>query len=191
MKLGLYGGSFDPIHTGHLFVAQTALEEASLDRLFFIPAAQSPFKPAQQARPASVRLRLMRLALAGLTWAEIDDQETRRGGVSYTIDTVRDYARRFPGAELHYLIGADNVAALPSWMNAAELARLTRFLVIPRPGVHAPAALPEPFQGQTLAGTPIGISSSEIRRRLAARKSIQNWVPAAVEEAILNNQLYL
>src|SRR5271169_4834636 len=99
MKLGIYGGSFDPVHFGHLLVAQAAVEELGLDRLFFIPAAQSPFKPDSKPAPAAVRLQLLRLALAGRTNCEIDEQEIRRGGVSYTFETMRDYAKRFPQAE--------------------------------------------------------------------------------------------
>ena len=123
MKLGLFGGSFDPVHLGHLLVAQAAMEELALDRLFFIPAAQSPFKPESKPAPAPIRLQLLRLALAGKTNCEIDEQEIRRGGVSYTIETLRDYARRFPRAELFYLIGADNAAKLNEWREAGELAR--------------------------------------------------------------------
>src|SRR5476649_132850 len=124
MKIGLYGGSFDPVHLGHLFVAQAAVEELGLDRLFFIPAAQSPFKPENQPAPTAIRLRLLRLALAGKTNCEVDDQEIRRGGVSYSIETLRDYAKCFPTAELFYLIGTDNVAKLNEWREASELARL-------------------------------------------------------------------
>src|ERR1035438_9318029 len=108
-RIGLFGGSFDPVHLGHLLVAQAAREELNLARLFFIPAAQSPFKPDTEPTPAGVRLRLLRLALAGKTWCEVDEQETQRGGVSYTADTLRDYARHFPEAPLFYLIGADHV----------------------------------------------------------------------------------
>src|SRR5206468_6855353 len=108
-KIGLFGGSFDPVHLGHLLVAEAAREELQLSRLFFIPAAQSPFKPDTAPAPAEQRLRLLRLALAGQTDCEIDDQEIRRGGVSYTIDTLHDYVRRFPGAHLFYLMGADHV----------------------------------------------------------------------------------
>src|SRR5438309_1580502 len=133
-NVGLFGGSFDPIHLGHLLVAQAAREELALNRLFFIPAAQSPFKPERTPTAASERLRLLRLALAGHNDCEVDDQEIRRGGLSYTIDTVREYARRFPNASLFYLIGADNVLHLPKWREAAELARLTQFVAIPRPG---------------------------------------------------------
>ena len=134
MKLGFFGGSFDPVHLGHLLVAQAAVEELGLDKLFFIPAAQSPFKPENRPAPAAIRLQLLRLALAGKTNYEIDDQEIRRGGVSYTIDTLRDYAKRFPGAELFYLIGADNVSKLNEWREADELAKLAEFVAIPRPG---------------------------------------------------------
>src|SRR6516225_7067324 len=108
-RLGLFGGSFDPVHLGHLLVAQAAREELGLSRLFLIPAAQSPFKPDRQPSPAHERLRLLRLASVGQEWCEIDEQELKRGGVSYTIDTLRDYSRRFPQAELFYLIGADHV----------------------------------------------------------------------------------
>src|SRR5258706_6642624 len=133
-RVGLFGGSFDPVHLGHLLVAQAAREELGLSRLFFIPAGQSPFKPDSPPSPATERLRLLRLALAGKDWCEIDDQEIRRGGVSYSIDTVRDYSRRHAGAQLYYLIGADHVAQLPKWREAQELARLVEMVVIPRPG---------------------------------------------------------
>src|SRR6266550_1455006 len=93
-QIGLFGGSFDPVHNGHLLVAQAACEELALSRLFFIPATQSPFKPGSNPAPAAQRLRLLRLALAGQTSFEIDEQEIKRGGISYTIDTVRTYAQR-------------------------------------------------------------------------------------------------
>jgi nicotinate-nucleotide adenylyltransferase len=190
MKLGLFGGSFDPVHLGHLLVAQTAREELGLHRLFFIPAAQSPFKPDSKPTPANERLRLLRLALAGKDWCEIDEQEIRRGGVSYTIETIRDYARRFAGAEIFYLIGTDHVAKLPQWREADELARLARFAVIPRPGV-AEVLFPPPFRGNTLHGFPLGVSSSQIRLRIKAGLPIDHLTPAPVAEAIRSAGLYL
>ncbi len=190
MKLGLFGGSFDPVHLGHLLVAQAAMEELELDRLFFIPAARSPFKPDSQPVPAAARLQLLRLALAGRTNYEVDDQEIRRGGVSYTIDTLRDYAKRFPNARRFYLIGADNAAQLSAWREAGELAGLAEFAAIPRPG-GAAAAFPPPFRGRTLRGFPLGVSSSEIRARVKAGLPIDHLVPPAVAEAIHNCRLYL
>src|SRR4051812_32014444 len=144
MRLGLFGGSFDPVHLGHLLVAQAACEEMGLERLFFIPAAQSPFKPGMTSAPANERLRLLRLALAGKTHYEIDEQEVTRGGVSYTIDTARDYAKRFPDTQLFYLIGADHAPSLGKWRESEELARALEFVVIPRPG-QPEAAFPESF----------------------------------------------
>jgi nicotinate-nucleotide adenylyltransferase len=189
-RLGLFGGSFDPVHCGHLLVAQSACEELALERIFFIPAAQSPFKPDAAPAPAPLRLRMLRLALAGQTRCEVDEQELHRGGISYTIDTVRDYQRRFAGAELFYLIGADHVPTLPSWREAEALAGLVQFVVIPRPG-QTPAPLPSPFQGRQLGGFPLGVSSSQLRARVKAGLSLRGLVPDAVAEAIGNSGLYL
>ena len=189
MKLGIFGGSFDPVHLGHLLVAQAAIEELGLDRLCFIPAAQSPFKTDSQNAPAAERLRLLRLALAGKTNCEVDDQEIRRGGISYTVDTLRDYAKRFPGAELFYLIGADNVAKLPEWREAPEVARLAQFVVVPRPG-QPEVSFPAPFRGRALKGFPLGLSSSQIRARVKAGLPIDQLVPATVAEAIRSGGLY-
>lgn len=190
MKLGLFGGSFDPVHLGHLLAAQAAIEELGLDRLFFVLAAQSPFKTAVQPAPVSARLQMLRLALAGKTNCEIDEQEIRSGGVSYTINTLRDYAKRFPQAELFYLIGADNTAKLVEWREAAELATLAEFVAIPRPG-GTNATFQPPFRGRTLKGFPTAISSSEIRARVKAGLPIESLVSAAVAEAIQANRLYL
>ena len=190
MKLGIFGGSFDPVHLGHLLVAQAAMEELGLDRLFFIPAAQSPFKPENQPASASVRLQLLRLALAGKANCEIDDQEIRRGGISYTVDTLRDYAQRFSGAELFYLVGADNVPKLNEWRAPAELARLAEFVAIPRPGGAVPI-FPPPFRGRLLRGFPFAVSSSEIRARVQAGLPIDHLVSTAEAEAIRNGRLYV
>jgi nicotinate-nucleotide adenylyltransferase len=189
-RLGLYGGSFDPVHLGHLLVAQAAVEELGLDKLFFIPAAQSPFKPDSQPAPAAIRLQLLRLALAGKTHCEVDDQEIQRGGTSYTIDTLRDYAKRFPGAELFYLIGADNAAKLNEWREADELATLAQFVAIPRPG-GSTAEFPKPFRGRILKGFPIEISSSQIRQRMKTGLPIENLVPPFVAGAIDAAKIYI
>ena len=190
MKFGIYGGSFDPVHLGHLLVAQAAIEELGLDRLFFVPAAQSPFKPENQPAPDHVRLQWLRLALAGKTDCEIDEQEIRRGGISYTIETLRAYAQKFPGAELFYLVGADNVAKLNEWRAAAELAQLAEFVAVPRPG-GIPPVFPAPFRGRTLKGFPFGVSSSEIRTRVKSGLLLDNLVPPAVAEAIHAAKIYL
>jgi len=190
MKLGLYGGSFDPVHLGHLLVAQAAVEELGLDQLFFIPAAQSPFKPENPPASAVVRLQLLRLALAGNANYEVDDLEIQRGGVSYTVDTLRDYARRFPTAEIYYLIGADNAAKLNEWREPAELATLAEFIAVPRPGGKTAAFLP-PFRGRMLKGFPFDVSSSQIRARVKLGLPIGNLVPPFVAGAIHDARLYM
>ncbi|MDB6041252.1 MAG: nicotinate (nicotinamide) nucleotide adenylyltransferase [Verrucomicrobiales bacterium] len=189
-RIGLYGGSFDPVHLGHLLVAQAAREEWGLDRIFFIPAAQSPFKPDRQMAAAPTRLMLLHLALVGRTDTEVDPQEIIRGGISYTIDTIRDYRSRFPQAELFFLVGADHVPLLPKWRDSAELGKMVQFLVIPRPGEVA-VTIPGGFQGCELTGFPLGVSSSQIRSRIAAGLEIELLTGSAVAEAIKNNGLYL
>jgi nicotinate-nucleotide adenylyltransferase len=189
-SIGLFGGSFDPVHLGHLLVAQAAREELELDRLFFIPAAQSPFKPDSQPTSSKDRLRLLRLALAGKSWCEIDEQELQRGGVSYTINTLRDYHQRFPEAQIFYLVGGDHVQKLPSWRDAEELARVAEFIVVPRPG-QAEIPFPKPFRGRALKGFPLGVSSSQIRARVKVGEPIDHLVPATVAEAIRGAGLYM
>jgi len=190
MKIGIYGGSFDPVHLGHLLVAQAAIEALGLDRLFFVPAAQSPFKTENEVSPAELRLKWLRLALAGKMNCEVDEQEIRRGGTSYTIETLRDYANKFPQAKLFCLIGADNIAQLKEWREADELAKLAEFIAIPRPG-GAMTEFSKPFHGRILNGFPIGISSSQIRARVKAGLPIEHLVPPFVAEAIREAKVYV
>lgn len=189
-RLGLYGGSFNPIHLGHRLVADAALEELQLDRLVFIPAARSPFKPEAPELPAAARLRLLRLALAGEPRYAVDARELERGGISYTIDTLRDYRSAYPETDLFYLIGADHVPLLPKWRDASSLAQLAEFVVVSRPG-KPDVSLPPPFQGRHLRGFPIDISSSQIRHRVRQGLPVEALVGSAVAADILNNRLYL
>jgi nicotinate-nucleotide adenylyltransferase len=190
VRIGLYGGSFDPIHLGHLLVAQAAYEEAGLDRVIFIPAAQSPFKPGRKTSPNQVRAQMMRLALAGRTYCELDLQEIERGGISYTIDTVRAYHARFPEAELFYIIGMDHVPLLPKWRSGSELGQLLQFLVVPRPGEPV-AAYPAGFRGRHLRGFPIELSASQVRERVRGGQPVDLLVEPAVADCIRYNGLYL
>jgi len=190
MKIGIYGGSFDPVHLGHLLVAQAAVEELKLDRLFFVPAAHSPFKPENHAAPDALRVRWLRMALAGKTNYEIDEQELHRSGKSYTVDTVQNYATRFAGAELFYIVGADNTAKLNEWQGAGTLAKLAEFVAVPRPG-DQPPVFPPPFRGRVLKGFPFGVSSSGIRLRLRSGLPVDCFLPVAVAEALRQDKAYL
>lgn len=188
-RLGLYGGSFDPVHTAHLLVALAAVEELQLERIFFIPAAQSPFKPGQAPAPAAARLRWLRLALAGESRFAVDEREIRRGGTSYSVETVREYREQHPHAEMFWLIGADQLTGLPSWKEAPVLARELKFLVIPRPGHPCTSADPR-FRLIALRGWPTAISSSLIRERLRNRLTIKHLVPEHVAEDLVREPWY-
>ncbi len=188
-RWGLYGGSFDPLHRGHLLVAQAALEELALDRLFFIPAAQSPFKPNSRPAPDAARLRMLRRSLAGQSHTEVHDDELSRGGISYSIDTVNAFKARHLGAELFWLIGADHVPTLTQWRDAEALAQAVTFVVIPRPG-QPQASLPSPWRLRHLRGWPLGVSSSEIRDRIHRGLPFEHLVPDGAADIIASEGLY-
>ncbi len=188
-RLGLFGGSFDPVHLGHLLVARAALEELSLDKVLFIPAGRSPFKPASRPAPDNLRLRWLRIALAGEPRFAIEDCELRRGGTSYSIDTVRDILSRQADARLRWLIGTDHVPTLPQWREADALARLVDFVVIPRPG-NEPMPAPHPFRVHHLRGWPLSVSSSAIRERIRAGLPCTHLLPPHVAEAIVQSGSY-
>jgi nicotinate-nucleotide adenylyltransferase len=189
-RIGLFGGSFDPVHLGHLLVAEAACEEFRLDRLHFIPAARSPFKPDSEPAPDQLRLRMLRLALAGNPRFRIETLELDRGGMSYSVDTIRTFAARHPDAALFWLIGADHVATLDKWRGADQLARKIEFLIIPRPG-EAPAEPPSGFKVHPLRGFPLGVSSSQIRARVKQRLPVAYLTGPAVAQCIHDNGLYL
>ena len=187
--LGIFGGTFDPVHNGHLMLADAALSELQLDRLYLVPAAQSPFKPEDTPTGNGARLELLQLAFADHDRCEIDPQELQRGGTSYTIDTLREYTARHHNATLTCLIGADHVPTLPQWRDAEELAELAEFAAVPRPG-EAPINFPPPFRGHWLSGEPVAVAASDIRARVREGQEIQHLVPPAVAGAIANLNLY-
>lgn len=182
-KVGIYGGTFDPIHHGHLLLARAALEQFALDKLIFVPAALSPHKLLQQPAAAALRLQMLRAAVDGEQDYEIDLCELERPGPSYAIDTVEWMLRENPTRELYYFIGADNVAALSTWHRIDELRQLVQFVALARTGILSTAGLPTVCQQ-------IDISATEIRKRVAAGLSIRYLVPPAVEQIIHLNHLY-
>lgn len=188
VRLALYGGSFNPFHWGHLAIAEAAFEELKLDHLVFIPAARSPFKPNQELAPDTARLRMLRTALQGRSQFSVDDWEIQKGGVSFSVSTLREYRSHYPNAELFYLIGGDHVPTLPKWKHAEELASLAEFIAAPRPGqAHIP--MPAPFKGRWLEGFHLDISASQIRSRIREGKRVDFLTPARVIEVI--NELHL
>ena len=188
-RIGLFGGSFDPVHSAHVMMARAALNELQLDRLFIIPATRSPFKPEQQPAPDEVRLAMLKAAFEEVAGCEIERLELEREGASYAIDTVRAFGERFPEAELFYLIGADHVPTLPQWREADALAQILTFVVFPRPG-GPEVEFPETFAGRCLECELMDISSSDIRVRIREGKSVGHLVPSAVAAILSKKQIY-
>lgn len=184
---GLLGGSFDPVHHGHLILARDAAEALGLDRVLLIPAARNPLKAAEGA-PAELRLAMLRAAVADEPGIAVDDVELRRPPPSYTVDTVADIARRFPGTRLTLLVGEDNVPNLPSWRRWEELRAAVEIVVLGRGGSgakHGPAG-----SFRTLTARRLDISATEIRKRVAAGRSIRYLVPETVRELMAAHGLY-
>ncbi len=189
-RVGVFGGTFDPPHVGHLLLAEFARESLGLSEVWFIPARVPPHKRGRPVTPAATRLRLLRAALRG-TGFRIDTQELRREGPSYTVDTLESYRARDPRARLHLLLGADSLLELPTWREPARLVALARLAVAARPGFDprrvAPALL---RRVDWIANPPVGVSSSELRARVRTRRSIRFQVPAAVERLVRELGLY-
>jgi len=182
-KIGIYGGTFDPIHHAHLILAREALELLELDQVIFVPAAISPHKLDELPTSSEFRLEMLRGALEGEPGFVLDDQELRRPPPSYAVETVEEMARMEPEAKRYYLIGSDNLARLPTWHRIHDLERLVEFVVLDRESGAAKSAY------RTIR-RPIEISATEIRKRVANGLPIRYLVPPAVEGIIQRHQLY-
>jgi len=201
MRIGIFGGSFDPVHSGHLVLAEKCWEQADLDRVVFVPAAQQPFKPTGPQASNSARKEMLQLATAGRKEFLISTVELDRGGVSYTADTIQQYHNDFPGAELYLLMGADALADFPSWYRPDVICRLATLLVVSRAGQPRPdySALEEflktndlPLPGYIHIDMPaVSISSSQIRELLVTGSDWQPLVPQQVAEYICREGVYL
>lgn len=185
--IGLLGGSFDPIHHGHLIVARTLLEALGLEQVRFVPAREQPFKVGRHAAPAEARARMVGLAIAGEPRFALEPLELERPGPSYTVDTLRALRAREPGREFALLVGADAARDLPKWHQADALAGLATLVVFARPGVEIPAL---PWPSRTVAVPGVEISATGVRARVAAGLPVRYWVPDPVAEFIGANRLY-
>jgi nicotinate-nucleotide adenylyltransferase len=189
-----FGGSFNPIHHGHLICARAVAEAAGYDRVVLVPTSQSPHKPVTpELAPASDRLQMCRLAIADDKLFEVDDIELKRPGPSYTIDTVRELARR-TGGPPHWLIGADMLLYLPKWHRVPELLAETNFIVMARPGWTVDwSTLPPEFralQNNVVEAPMIDIRATDLRQRVATDRSIEYFTPPAVCTYIRDRRLY-
>jgi nicotinate-nucleotide adenylyltransferase len=191
VKIGFLGGSFDPVHFGHLMAAQDAFEQHKLDRLILVPAAQAPLKPNDTQSSAEDRLAMLQAAVAWDHRFEVSDLELRRGGVSYTIDSVRHFRKQFPQDELYWIVGGDQLPRLHLWKDISELARLIDFIFLERPGFPIRARVDIPgLRLHRCDGHLLAISSTELRDRVKHNLSLDYFVPHKAIVYIQEKNLY-
>ena len=184
MRIGIYGGSFDPVHYGHLLLAECAREQLELDTVLFMPAATAPHKQQHTATSAAARVEMLKLAIGGHRAFEVSDLEIERGGVSYTVDTLTTLCKQYADAELVLLVGADTLVDMPNWKDPEKIVALARIGVVERTGSAIQAtALP----GAEVLGVRMprmDLSSREMRAKVARGESIRYCTPRAVEQFI-------
>lgn len=216
-KLGILGGTFNPIHVGHLAAAEEVRERLDLERVLFIPSFLPPHKDDEAIPPAAQRLAMVKIAIAGNPQFSLSDIEVQRGGKSYTVDTVTDLHRAYPGAEFFFITGLDSFLDIQTWKDWERLLGLCSFVVLSRQGHAFTDLVNFPFmktskqklevldsgeQARIKAETPAGmsiwleqvplydISSTDIRKRIRQGRSIKYLLPDEVETYIINNTLY-
>jgi nicotinate-nucleotide adenylyltransferase len=191
VKIGFLGGSFDPVHFGHLLAAQDACEQHGLDRLILVPAAQAPLKPGEAQSSPADRLALLRAATEGDRRFEISDVELRRGGISYTIDSARHFRAQFPQDELFWIVGGDQLPKLHLWKDIEELATLVQFVFLERPGYAAKARPDIPgLRLHRCDGHLLAVSSTELRERARRGLALDYFVPHKAVIYIKEHGLY-
>ena len=199
MRIGVMGGTFDPIHRAHLRAAQEVRAHLKLDQVLFVPAGQPWLKSDRQISDARHRVAMVHLAIAGRSYFRLSTIEVERAGPTYTVDTITQLRAQAGGNdELFLILGWDNMMELPQWHEPARLIKLCCIVVVPRPGYPEPdlEALAKVLPGIArqvimLARPEIDVSASEIRERVAQGKSIRRMVPVAVERYIREHKLYL
>ena len=192
MRLGIFGGTFDPPHVGHLLAASDAIEHLALDRLVFVPAAIQPLKASRETASGADRFAMVRLTVGGDSRLETDSVELDREGLSYTVDTLRDFARRFPSADRFFLVGADVLSSFAQWRDPQGVLELATLAVVTRSPDSDVMEMDEELARRV---TPVptrrvDVSSTEIRDRVRSGLSIHGFVTDAVAEYISSHGLY-
>ena len=188
LRIGVLGGTFDPVHLGHLVVASEVCAALALDKVFLVPANQQPFKDTTGHASPTQRLEMCRAATAGDDRLDVSDVDLVRGGVTYTVDTLADLGKVYPGAELFFIAGADAIARLSEWRDPERLMKLARFVGVSRPG-YTNAILSAPHL--VVDAPKMGVSSTEVRRRVRTGAPVRYLVPGAVATYIDQHRLYL
>ena len=191
MKLGIMGGTFDPIHLAHLVIAQVVLEELGLDKVLFIPAARPPHKERPRVT-AEDRLKMTRLAVAGHDKFECSDIELRREGPSFTVMTLDQLREQFgPSAEFFLIVGADSLVEMDTWREPERIARMARLVVVPRPGFTLSAADLSRYGEVIRVEMPeIGLASAWIRKELRRGRDLRYVIPEPARRYIIDRELY-
>ena len=194
-RLGVFGGTFDPIHLAHLVLAEQAREQLRLDQVLFMPALIPPHKMGRTLSPPKIRLEMAELAVAGHPNFAVSDLELRRTGPSYTVDTLRSLKEQNPKAKIFLLLGGDSLVDFPTWREPKEILTLAKLGVMKREGSPAPEQ-PTGWEAElaervTYIEAPLlTISGTDLRRRVSERRSVRYFVPAAVEAFIIAQNLY-
>ena len=200
MRIGVFGGTFDPVHVGHLILAERCRESARLDQVLFVPSAVPPHKKTHVLTPFAQRVEMLTLAISGHPPFRIDELENERSGPSYTVDTLTQLQAQRPGDEFCFILGSDSLHDFPTWRQPARILELATLLVIVRSDWPAFAVdelrkavkLPDDFRlrYEVVEAPLIDISSREIRQRIAASQSVRYMIPRAVEAYIEDKGLY-
>ncbi len=200
MKVGVFGGSFDPVHLGHLILAEQCREQARLDRVLFVPAARPPHKPDRVLTPFHVRVEMLTLAISGHPAFQVDELENERPGPSYTVMTLEELKARDPAIDLRLILGGDSLIDLPLWCEPKRILELAGLLVVGRPGWSAPSdrdlraslslADDFPLRIEFVECPLIEIASRDLRKRFAAGRSVRFQLPRAVEAYVQEKRLY-
>ncbi len=199
MKIGIMGGTFDPIHIGHLILAERVRDSKELDQVIFIPTGVNPLKKDKNISSSVHRLEMLRLAIESNPYFSISTIEIERGGLSYTIDTLRALRVKYKDDDLYFIIGSDIIFQLEKWKDFKELFKLCKFILVDRPG-NEYKEIDEKIQElninyqlsfERITLPLMDISSSDIRNRVKSKKSIKYLVPTNVEDYIKKHKLYL
>jgi nicotinate-nucleotide adenylyltransferase len=188
VKIGILGGTFNPIHIGHLILAEEAREKLGLDRVIFVPTYLPPHKDSSDIVAALHRMAMVKLAIAGNKYFSVSDVEIKRDGHSYTIDTIKEFKRRFPKDELYFIIGSDLLKYLADWKDLNEIIQMVRFIVATRPGYSLNEI---PSYISTMPIRAVDVSGFQIRRCIKDKKSFRYLVPDGVYRYIIKKKLYL
>lgn len=186
-RIGMLGGTFNPIHLGHLGLAEQAKQILDLEKVIFVPVNRPPHKGLKGLLPARERYRMVALAVKSKPCFEVSDSEIRRGGISYSVETIREFKSLFRHAGLYFIVGSDFLAEFSKWKDKAKIKKICKFAIAERVG-HPLKKLPREMQKINISV--LDISSTDIRKRIKSGKSIRYLVPKEVRKYIIKKKLY-